>query len=356
MSDFGFGPQDQIVPGLANSGVTGPAGDPSSPQPTVDPSDPSNATFANVDAGDTSSEVTPVDTGDATFVGAEPAANPDVIPIAGDSAEDPNLGEPGDPAGVDTGDATFVGADTDPKPDVIPVNGDSSTPPPETSDPPDYVSPLFGARAKLNAYDFADEDGPDPWKGFPGHDDDTKRMTNPVAPSLAKSDASGQLPWLAAAGVVGVVLLGAVGFAATRGPSPAPVPTTAATASVAAPTLAPTASVARTTAATVAPVAARVTDTKVAEQGNVCLNPTIMTAVAKIDGAKAGDTVVFRLSGPGLPATVSGQLDASGSVSAVMGTVGPVKGTQSWSAAVQSIAGKDVVSGPSQVFGFCPNG
>lgn len=290
------------------------------------PVDTGNATFATTPA-DT------VDTGNATFANMPPGDDlpPDVVPISGDSADIPieSSGMLGD-----------RGPSTDPG---VPVAGDPAT----ASGVQEYVARMTReadereAQRQRKAEEAEDQRPAEDYIPAEFRDPNAQPQPRPVLPLVAG----------------GVLLVAAIVFGATRFASAQGAPATAApTASFVAPTVAPTATVAGTTAPTAAPAsAARVTDTKITEQGNVCLNATVMTAVAKIEGAKAGDTVVFKLSGPGLPATASGQLDASGSVSADMGTVGPVKGNQTWSAAVQSIAGKDVGSGPSQVFGFCPN-
>ena len=161
---------------------------------------------------------------------------------------------------------------------------------------------------------------------------------------------------VAIVGLVGVLLVGAIGLVATRGNSPQgagatlpPVVTAALPTATAGPVTAspPVATV---------PAAAgpRVTDTKITEQGNVCLNQTTFIFSATVVGAKAGDTVHVKITGPGLPAEANGTLGADGTVTGVIGVTGPVKGNQSWSAQVDQIAGKPIVSGPSQVFGFCP--
>jgi hypothetical protein len=250
----------------------------------------------------------PPPTGDQTGI------NPDVIPIAGDSSStedqiyaDPGLGERGDPPPPPTQ-----------PPEPQPVIDDDVRRAANENIPEEFLSPSAQLNTRPNA------------------------SPRPIIPII----------------VGGLLLIGVVGFAATRG-----TPEQGSAASVApapAVTVPPAATPVRTaTQVTPNPTASIVTVTsnRIDEQGNVCLNATTMTFVAQVTGAKAGDSVHLKITGPGLPNELNGSpLDANGNTSTVLGTVGPVKGNQSWTAQIDQIAGKPIVNGPSQVFGFCPTG
>lgn len=308
----------------------------------------------------------PVDTGDATFVGAESAPDPNVIPIAGDSADDPNLGEGGDPAGSDTGDATFANLPAGGPPSLPPFDPESGSGPvsyPPSSDPgaglpPPPLPPGFVirdghvVREERPPHDPLDGGLPPPPlpKGFVIRDGTVQRAGSTQAP------ASPRPGWLIPAVVAGVLVLGTVGFAATRGNTSGAAATLVPTASLAAPTAAPTATIAGTKAPTVAPVSTvRVTDTRIDSTGNACLDHTTLSVTVQVVGANPGDVVVFALSGPGLPSTVSAVLDAKGVATATMGSVGPVKGTNTWTVGVQSIGGVPYPGGQLPQIAFCPN-
>ena len=270
----------------------------------------------------------------------------------GDTSADGPGGAPIDQ--VDTGDATFIGAESAPNEDVIPITGDSTSEQEQI-----YADPGLGDRGD------PPPPPPQPPEPRPVIDDDVRRAANQLIPEEylapnvdlnARAPTPSPLPIIPIV-VAAVVLIGAVvGFAATRPSSgqtdaatvaPAPLVTVA--------PQAPATSAATATPVATVPVAApRVTDTKITEQGNVCLNQTTFIFTATVVGAKAGDSVHLKITGPGLPSEASGTLGADGTVSGVIGVVGPVKGNQSWSAQVDQIAGKPIVSGPSQVFGFCP--
>lgn len=283
-------------------------------------------------------------------------------PSEGESQEEGQ--QPGDSTGedasgsapvdqVDTGDATFIGAETAPNEDVIPISGDSST-----TEEQIYADPGLGERGD------PPPPPPQPPEARPLIDDDVRRAANefipeeylaPNAQLNSSSPTPSPLPIVPIV-VAAVVLIGAVvGFAATRGTSGQGG---AATAAPALPTTtsapAPSAPAATAVATLPAAAAPRVTDTKITEQGNVCLNQTTFIFTATIVGAKAGDTIHIKITGPGLPSEANGTLGADGTMSSTIGVAGPVKGNQSWSAQVDQIAGKPIVSGPSQVFGFCP--
>ena len=255
-------------------------------------------------------------------------AGPLPVPYVSDDERDGGgEGGGGEGGSGDQGDGT-----SSPPPD--------SGPPTDTGTEPPPLVPEGATFAPIGKKPSSQRDKELPADVIPIKGDSSTPETAPIPSRLVP------------AAVAVLVLLGVVGFAMTRSdaqPSAAPAPV------ITAPPLPTTTSAATAAPAVTVPVTApRVTDIRITEQGNVCLDQTTFILSVKTEGAKAGDAIHIKITGPGLPSEANGTLGADGTMTGTIGVAGPVKGNQSWSAQVDQIAGKPIVSGPSQVFGFCP--
>jgi len=238
-----------------------------------------------------------------------------------------------------------------PNPDVIPINGDSTS-----TEEDIYADPGLGERGDPQP---PPPDPTDPANAtFIGAKSDPDPLENATfAPIGGKSDPapSGRSPLVIGGALVGLVLLGAVGFAATRPsePSAAPAPAFTPPPALTAPP---------TVAVTVAPPAAAAARVKSltfstpADGTSVCLQPVSFTLSVTLENAKAGDTVHIALTGPGMPAAgVTGTIDPSLTFGTKVGPVGPVKGRNMWMATVDTINGQPTAGVGATPIALCPS-
>jgi hypothetical protein len=261
--------------------------------------------------------------------GFHPFANDIDVTSGFNLGHDPGT-DGGSPPGQDgDGGDTFTPGEADDG--VVPITGDSSS-----TEAQIQADPGLGERG---------DGGSEPLDPT----DPANATFAPISSPPVEATGSTTAPWLIPAVVAGVVLLGAVGFAATRGstePSSPPVPVlTAAPAVATVPAAAPVATAAVTGAPIAAPPNANVqlTLTPIAGAGGVgpfgpkCPHPWSLMATIKVTGAQPGENVHLVLTGPDLPPDATGALDTNLTWTTQTWTV---PGTGRWTARVDTVGGR----------------